>query len=196
MVDADLPLPDTGSYTDLADSLLGDESVILPARSRTYLRVVHHPHDPNQVDTIIPIDELSDPGLSKSSTSTTAAPVSNSDGDFSVIKPWAPFPSRPDFEITWLVAQGMLSEDNAAYLLKGVRGGSPIPADASYIPPLQWCSKSNITISSISEMKLYQERAREYIVGVSVLFSDIDRTDLLLYFSLKQAQSLDHSLTK
>ena len=123
-----------------------------------YIRIVHHPHDPERHDTIIPIDgsPLHNPPL-RIPRSTPAQ---------SLIKPWSPFSTRPDYEIVGIAVEGLLKESLVKRLLKGAQGSAHAKDNGSYQAPYAWCTESNITLRSLADIENVLEKARRDLIQV------------------------------
>ncbi|KAJ7217054.1 hypothetical protein GGX14DRAFT_358335 [Mycena pura] len=98
------------SYRSLTPSPSRSTSPPNPAHSRLYIEIEHHPHS-GLKNEIIPLDSDSKAAAPQRSTGTIV-PRSR--------HPWAPFPSRPDFE--WAETMYLQPQDIIKSQLKGLHG--------------------------------------------------------------------------
>ncbi|KAJ7125530.1 hypothetical protein C8R43DRAFT_1146762, partial [Mycena crocata] len=103
--------------------------------------IEYHPHS-GKGRTIIPLDSTQ--SHSGESTSTRVKRQLVPAGR----PPWAPFPSRADFE--WAETMYMASNATIATQLKGMHSN--------------WCSNSNLMIKSVDDLRKYLDRAKHYVV--------------------------------
>ncbi|KAJ7880657.1 hypothetical protein B0H13DRAFT_2345539 [Mycena leptocephala] len=108
-------------------------------RSRIHIEIEYHPHSGKEVD-IIPLDLTH----TEESTSTRLQHQLVPAGR----PPWAPFPSRADFE--WAETMYMAPNKMVAAQLKGMHSN--------------WCGNSYLTIKTVDDLRMYLERAKHYVV--------------------------------
>ncbi|KAJ7777586.1 hypothetical protein DFH07DRAFT_797326 [Mycena maculata] len=110
-----------------------------PARSRIHIEIEYHPHS-NKPPDIIPLDTTRGGDSTSARLRRQLVPSGR--------PPWAPFPSRADFE--WAETVYMLPAEISKAQLKGLHSN--------------WCRNTNITIKTIDELKVYLERTKNYVV--------------------------------
>ncbi|KAJ6474054.1 hypothetical protein C8R47DRAFT_1076489 [Mycena vitilis] len=111
-----------------------------PGPSRMQIEIEYHPHS-GKPCTVIPLDSAH----AHESTSTRLRRQLTPSGR----PPWAPFPSRADFE--WAETTYMMPEANIEAQLKGHHSNF-------------WCDNSYLDIKTVDELKMYLERAKHYVV--------------------------------
>ncbi|KAJ7497907.1 hypothetical protein B0H11DRAFT_2189979 [Mycena galericulata] len=106
--------------------------------SRLRIEIEFHPHSgkPRQ---IIPLDTTSQRESTPACVRRQLVPAGP--------PPWAPFPTRADFE--WGESVYMMPADNIKTQLNGLHSN--------------WCRDTNITIKTVEELKIYLTRAKNYI---------------------------------
>ncbi|KAJ7099049.1 hypothetical protein C8R43DRAFT_907621, partial [Mycena crocata] len=110
-----------------------------PERTRIHIEIEHHPHS-GKPPELIPLD------AKRTGESTTArikrqvVPATR--------PPWAPFPSRADFE--WAETMYMAPNVTIATQLKGMH--------------TNWCGESHLKIKTVDDLKKCLERAKHYVV--------------------------------
>ncbi|KAG6823709.1 hypothetical protein H0H92_009286, partial [Tricholoma furcatifolium] len=103
-----------------------------------YIKIVPHPHS-SLPATIIPLD-----------TATASLPTSTYHAKPSD-KPWAPFRTLEDFEVTEFAVRSLLKKDQINTLLQGVNH--------------RWTSgKTKVTLQNYEDMQKSLDHARNYIV--------------------------------
>ncbi|KAJ7845532.1 hypothetical protein B0H14DRAFT_2358069 [Mycena olivaceomarginata] len=107
--------------------------------SRLYIEVEYHPHS-RKPPTVLPLDST----RRRESTSTRLQRQLVPTGR----PPWAPFPSRADFE--WAETVYMAPNKTIEAQLKGMHSN--------------WCNQSYLKIKTVDELKMYLERAKHYVV--------------------------------
>ncbi|KAJ7331509.1 hypothetical protein DFH08DRAFT_814819 [Mycena albidolilacea] len=107
--------------------------------SRLYIEVEYHPHS-GKPPTVIPLDST----RRRESTSTRLRRQLVPTGR----PPWAPFPSRADFE--WAETMYMAPNRTIEAQLTGMHSN--------------WCNQSYLKIKTVDELKMYLERAKHYVV--------------------------------
>ncbi|KAJ7274786.1 hypothetical protein C8J57DRAFT_1592115, partial [Mycena rebaudengoi] len=103
--------------------------------------IEYHPHS-GKARTIIPLDSTRSGGGESTSTRLRRQLVPAGR------PPWAPFPSRADFE--WAETMYMMPNDNITAQLKGMHSN--------------WCDNSHVKIKTVDELKMYLQRAKHYVV--------------------------------
>jgi hypothetical protein len=133
------------------------------AAPSAFIRIEHHPDDPCKDDKIISLS------ATKSDLSELTPPKSGPGISKAYLMPWAPFPTRADFEITQLAVLGLLAADNKGKLLMGVHSNpddDPL-ASPSYQAPFVWHQgPSNATIRTVGEMEALLKKARSHTIQV------------------------------
>jgi hypothetical protein len=112
-------------------------------RSRIHIEIEYHPHS-EKVPTIIPLDSIHGGESTSTRLRRQLVPTGR--------PPWAPFPSRADFE--WAETMYMAPNKNVATQLKGMHSN--------------WCGNCYLTIKTVDELRMYLERAKHYVVQVSL----------------------------
>jgi hypothetical protein len=112
-----------------------------PQRSRIRIEIEYHPHS-NKPPDIIPLDSTRVADSTSARLRRQLVPTGR--------PPWAPFPSRADFE--WAESVYMMPADTIRAQLKGLHSN--------------WCRDTNITIKTTDELKVYLERTKNYVVEV------------------------------
>jgi hypothetical protein len=110
-----------------------------------YIKIVHHPHSGSKEPDIIPLqgDHI------QAFEDHPSVPQA-------MLKPWAPFRSRADFEYIETAVQGLLNEDIVNKQLYGLHNG--------------WAEKSSITLRSYADVERSLAAARQYGIGASRIF--------------------------
>ncbi|KAJ7724749.1 hypothetical protein DFH07DRAFT_758882 [Mycena maculata] len=131
--------PDIGTpplHTSSSPPPAGGENQL----SRIQIEIEYHPHS-GKAPTIIPLDSTHASGESMSTRlKRQLVPAGR--------PPWAPFPSRADFE--WAETMYMAPSKNVAAQLKGMHSN--------------WCGNSYLTIKTVDDLRMYLKRAKHYIV--------------------------------
>ncbi|KAJ7715086.1 hypothetical protein DFH07DRAFT_1015398 [Mycena maculata] len=131
--------PDIGTpplHTSSSPPPAGGENQL----SRIQVEIEYHPHS-GKAPTIIPLDSTHASGESTSTRlKRQLVPAGR--------PPWAPFPSRADFE--WAETMYMAPSKNVAAQLKGMHSN--------------WCGNSYLTIKTVDDLRMYLERAKHYVV--------------------------------
>ncbi|KAJ7107381.1 hypothetical protein C8R44DRAFT_528978, partial [Mycena epipterygia] len=107
-------------------------------RSRIHIKIEYHPHSGKPPD-IIPLDVTCGGESTSARLRRQLVPAGR--------PPWAPFPSRADFE--WGETVYMLPAEIIKAQLKGLHSN--------------WCRDTNITIQTVEELKVYLERTKSYV---------------------------------
>ncbi|KAF7349530.1 hypothetical protein MSAN_01743400 [Mycena sanguinolenta] len=133
---AQVQLTHTTPVTSRRAHLLRDCRGLLGA-----IEIEYHPHS-GKAPTIIPLDPTQ---RTKSTSSRLRSQLIPSGRP-----PWAPFPSRADFE--WAETIYMMPHGNIKVQLEGMHSG-------------RWCQQSNLVIETVEDLKTYLERAKHYVVA-------------------------------
>jgi hypothetical protein len=133
-----------------------------------YIRIERHPNDPNQAEGIIPISDaspLASPGVE------TALP--SRETTTNLIRPWAPFLTRSDFEVAELIVGSVMKDDMINRLLFGLGNAPDDNAlfPQSYKQPYHWHNggSSNVSLKSASDVKKALAQARKYAIQVHIV---------------------------
>lgn len=143
--------PDSGHYwikfldgNDTEQPLLEDRDAIVqygPHLPQAFLKIIPHPKSANQTSLIIPL-------IGNSGESAAAAFVLQPEN-----RPWAPFRTLEDFEVTELAITSLMPRTGIAKLLAGVTG--------------KWSNgKGPVTLMKYSDMDAVLYKARKYVVQV------------------------------
>jgi hypothetical protein len=146
VIDPDVPLdtqPNNGTSSPRSST---SPAPMAPEdqRNRIQIEIEYHPHS-GKARTIIPLDSTRSGGGESTSTRLRRQLVPAGR------PPWAPFPSRADFE--WAETMYMMPNDNITAQLKGMHSN--------------WCDNSHVKIKTVDELKMYLQRAKHYVVEVS-----------------------------
>ena len=158
----DLPLPRLWSFistTFLDDNteqpLLEDRDPIVqygPHLPQAFLKVIPHSNSANQTSSIIPLVGNSLAG--ESAASYVPQPEN---------RPWAPFRTLEDFEVTELAITSLMPKKGITKLLAGVTG--------------KWSNgKSPVTLKKYSDMDAILFKARKYVVQVCSILQTFNLT--------------------
>ena len=134
----------TISITPDSDAALNDLPEPEPAPTM-YIKILHHPHS-----------GLKEPGIVPLQGDHIRAVEDRPSVPQAMLKPWAPFRSRSDFEYTETAVQGLLNEDVVNKQLYGLHNG--------------WAEKSCITLRSYVDMERSLAAARQCGIGASLYF--------------------------
>ncbi|KAJ7700284.1 hypothetical protein B0H14DRAFT_3034133 [Mycena olivaceomarginata] len=107
--------------------------------SRIHIEIEYHPHS-GKAPTFIPLDSTRRGESTSTRLQRQLVPIGR--------PPWAPFPSRADFE--WAETMYMAPNAMIAKQLKGMHSN--------------WCNTSNLKIKTVDELKMYLERTKRYVV--------------------------------
>ncbi|KAJ7692037.1 hypothetical protein B0H14DRAFT_2651828, partial [Mycena olivaceomarginata] len=107
--------------------------------SRIHIKIEYHPHS-GKAPTFIPLDSTRRGESTSTRLQRQLVPIGR--------PPWAPFPSRADFE--WAETMYMAPNAMIAKQLKGMHSN--------------WCNTSNLKIKTVDELKMYLERTKRYVV--------------------------------
>jgi hypothetical protein len=124
-----------------------------PHLPEAFIKFIPHPKSANQTSLIIPLIGNS---LAGESTAPFVPQPAN--------RPWAPFRTLEDFEVTELATTSLMPKSGIEKLLAGVTG--------------KWSDgKSPVTLKKYSDMDAVLYRARKYVVQVR---SGLQAFDLLI----------------
>jgi hypothetical protein len=113
-----------------------------PHLPQAYLKIIPHPKSMNQTPLIIPL-------VGNSLAGECAAPFVPQPAN----RPWAPFRTLEDFEMTELAVTSLMPKTGIAKLLAGVTG--------------KWSNgKGPVTLKKYSDMDAVLRKARKYVVQV------------------------------
>ena len=125
--------------------LLKDHDAIVqygPHLPQAFLKIIPHPKSTNQMTLIIPL-------IRNSLAGESAAPFVLRPEN----RPWAPFHTLEDFEVTELTITSLMPRTGIAKLLAGVTG--------------KWSNgKGPVTLKKYSDMDAVLQKARKYVVQV------------------------------
>jgi hypothetical protein len=115
-----------------------------PHLPQAYLKIIPHPKSMNQISLIIPLIGNSLAGDSESAAHFVPQPEN---------RPWAPFRTLEDFEVTELAITSLMPKTGITKLLAGVTG--------------KWSNgKGPVTLKTYSDMDAVLYKARKYVVQV------------------------------
>ncbi len=117
-----------------------------PHLPEAFLKVVPHPRSMNQISLIIPL-------VGNSQANSSAISYIPPPDD----RPWAPFRTLEDFEVTEIAVTSLMPRTTINKLLTGVTG--------------KWSDgKCRVTLKKYSDMDAVMFKARKYIVQVRVSY--------------------------
>jgi hypothetical protein len=117
-----------------------------PHLPQAFLKIIPHPKSANQTSLIIPLIGNSLAGDSESAAPFRVVPRPDN-------RPWAPFLTLEDFEVTELAITSLIPRTGIAKLLAGVTG--------------KWSNgKGPVTLKKYSDMDAVLYKARKYVVQV------------------------------
>jgi hypothetical protein len=113
-----------------------------PHLPQAFIKIIPHPKSANQMSLIIPL-------IGNSLAGDSAAPFVPRPEN----RPWAPFRTLEDFEVTELAITSLMPRTGIAKLLAGVTG--------------KWSNgKSPVTLKKYSDMDAVLYKAQKYVVQV------------------------------
>lgn len=153
------------------------------AEDKVFIRTEHHPrcHIP---DSLLSLDRLS--------AATTIPELLQSDETSATWhEPWAPFPSRADFELAEEFTSQRMNNDHISTFLKGMGSSSGAPPTdehrPGYQPAFVWhLGLSLVTMKLASDYHKLMEKARSRLLKVIV---SITRQHRLIWISGRKARS-------
>lgn len=145
-----------------------------PHLPEAYLKYIPHPKSANQTSLIIPL--IGNSQVGESAVSLVRQPEN---------RPWAPFRTLEDFEVTELATTSLMSKTSITKLLAGVTG--------------KWSyGESPVTLKKYSDMDTVLNKARKYVVQVRYVLDyykcSIYSSEFIVSSSMKK--SLQNSMER